>query len=193
MCSSGTQSQSLRTILAYDGAPSVDCDDLEGGGPILTPALRDTAASFASMMSSEFRSAHVDGVSGRAQLIEEAREMERGADGSYRDTALRIDGTRRGKSGSRSAAIGGSIIGGGGFGVLPRGGASITDRGGEETLFVGEVTWPCCSALTAAPFHTVPLGRTFALSTCIGSALVPFLKSGGKSVVLGGGMLASAA
>jgi hypothetical protein len=46
----------------------------------------------------------------------------------------------------------------------------------------------CCGVwitFTAAPFHTVPLkgpaDLIFARSSCIGSALVPFRKSGGKS------------
>ena len=112
--------------------------------------------------------------------------MGRDADGSYRAGTVRLNVLRRGKSGSDSCAFRTSTTVGG-FGVLLGSGAITVGRGGDGITSAGDAIWACCKALTAVPFHTVPLGRAFALSTCIGSALVPLRRRGGKSVVLGAG------
>ena len=61
----------------------------------------------------------------------------------------------------------------------------VTGLGEDVRPLAGGLIGVVWCDLTAAPFQTFPFAFIFILSTCIGSALVPWRKSGGKSVVLG--------
>ena len=92
---------------------------------MLTPALRETAASFASITSSGVM---IDGAELSAALpwlAEGGREVGCGPEGSKRIGAMRVEGARRGKSGSGSNAseISGFV---GGLGVMAGGGGFHT-------------------------------------------------------------------
>ena len=153
---------------------------------MLTPALREMAASFASMTSSGVMTDDIELPAGLLRLTEGGREAGCGPEGSKRVGATRVEGARRGKSGSKSSA---SEISGldGGLGVLAGGGAIDTGWGETGDPLGGDTRGAFCNALTAVPFQTVTFGLALILSTCIGSALVPLRSKGGKSVVLGAG------